>query len=117
MRAEEGKHWRHWSSGSQRYAPADILLQYLRGGWMVDDAVPVETFYCGGARYVKVYYFRLVYEDEDLWMPVIENPVVLRLIRERNLILRPTLLSWATDGVDRTGQDCQEPGSKSTLTG
>ncbi len=113
MRAEEGKHWRYWSAGSQRYAPADILLQYLRGGWMVDDAVPVETFYCGGARCVKVYYFRLFYEEEDLWMPVIENPVVLRLIGERNLILRPVPRNWASDGVDRIERGCREPGSTS----
>ena len=73
---------RHWSATSQTYAPVDVLLQYLCAGWTLESTVAFEEFCCGGARYVKVYYFRLRCEEKNLWMPVLENPIVLQLIHD-----------------------------------
>ncbi len=109
--------YRHWSPTSQTYASADILLQYLSVGWALDNCVVVEAFGCSGARSVKVYSFRLMHEEKDLWMPVIENPVVLRLIRERELTLRLAAPNAETNAVDSTGRGYSEPGSNSALNG
>lgn len=80
---------RHWCPVSEPYAPADILLQYLREGWELDSLVAVETFYFAGYRCSDIYYFTLHQQDSSCEMPVLANPVVLRLVDERHLsILR-----------------------------
>lgn len=84
---ETDEPYRHWSPTSQPYASADVLLQYLVVGWTVERTVAFEEFCYGGARYTRIYYFRLVYVEEFVWMPVLENPVVLRLIQDHGLNL------------------------------
>ncbi len=80
---------RHWCPVSEKYAPADVLLQYLRDGWELDNLVAVETFYFAGYRCSDIYYFTLCQQDAFCEMPVLANPVVLRLVDERQLsILR-----------------------------
>jgi len=76
---------RHWCPVSEKYAPADVLLQYLREGWELDMLVAVETFYFAGYRCSDIYYFTLHQEDMTLEMPVLANPIVLRLVEERQL--------------------------------
>lgn len=78
---------RHWSPNSQPYAPADILFQYLRDGWLLEDKVLVQVIQCFSRRCVEVYYFRLAHDGEPVWMPIIANPVVLRLVMERGLVM------------------------------
>ena len=46
---------RHWSPNSQPYAPADILFQYLRDGWLLGDKVMVQVVQCFSRRCVEVY--------------------------------------------------------------
>lgn len=77
---------RHWSAGSQAYAPADVLFQYLRDGWLLGDKVMVQVVRCFSRRCVEVYYFRLRSGHERVLMPVLANPVVLRLVMERKLV-------------------------------
>ena len=76
---------RHWSPHSQSYAPADILFQHLRDGWLLGDKVLVQVIQCFSRRCIEVYYFRLTSGSEPLWMPIIANPVILRLVKERGL--------------------------------
>lgn len=77
---------RHWSPTSQSYAPADILFQYLRDGWLLEDKVLVQVIQCFSRRCVEVYYFRLTHDGEPVLMPIIANPVILRFIMERGLV-------------------------------
>lgn len=76
---------RHWSATSEPYAPADVLLQYLRDGWLLGDKVMVRVVRCFSLRCVEVYYFRLTSDNEYVLMPVIANPVISRLVIERGL--------------------------------
>jgi hypothetical protein len=79
--------YQHWSPTSQPYAPAHVLLQYLRYGWKIDKTVFIKSFCCLGSRSVDVYYFRLTRDSESVWMPVPANPVVPRLVQESGLAL------------------------------
>jgi len=44
----EDDRFRHWSSQSQAYAPADVLLNHMREGWVLDSLVAIETFSYAG---------------------------------------------------------------------
>ncbi len=79
--------YRHWSPTSQPYAPAHVLIQYLRYGWKADSTVFIKSFRCLGSRSVAVYYFLLTRDAEQVWMPVLANPAVRRLMQESGLIL------------------------------
>src|SRR5689334_22079088 len=76
---------RHWSPTSQTYAPADVLQRYLRTGWKLENPAAVESFYYAGYRRVYVYYFTLKHGDLTVEMPVLGNPVVMRVIEEHKL--------------------------------
>lgn len=76
---------RHWSPSSQAYAPADVLLRYLAEGWTVSPIVGLEEHWHAGVRRVDVYHFELVRENKVLVLPVQSNPVVRRLLHERQL--------------------------------
>ncbi len=79
--------YRHWSPESELYAPADVLLQYLRRGWRLDKLVAVETVYYSGCRRSDIFYFTLQCKDAMVEMPVLANPVVFELIEARGLTL------------------------------
>ncbi len=91
---------RHWSPGSQAYAPADVLLRYLADGWQLSPIVGLEEHWHAGARRVDVYHFELAKDGQVLVLPVQSNPVVRRLLHERGL--RVVLLK--RDKVTRTGE-------------
>jgi hypothetical protein len=76
---------RHWCPVAEKYAPADVLLQHLREGWELDPLVAVETFYFAGYRCSDIYYFTLRQANTTVEMPVLANPIVLRLVDERQL--------------------------------
>ena len=76
---------RHWSPASQPYATADVLLQYLRCEWECANEVTVKTSRCVSSRCVEVYIFTISRGHERLCVPVVSNPVILRLVRERGL--------------------------------
>lgn len=75
----------HWSSSSQTYAPADVLLQSLAEGWTLSPVIGQEEHLLGGGRRISVYYFELCKGDRQIVMQVHGNPVVRRLIRENAL--------------------------------
>lgn len=87
--------YQHWSPTSQPYAPAHVLLQYLRYDWKLDSTVFIKSFCCLRSRSVDVYYFLLTRNAEQVWMPVLANPVVRRLINESGL----TLVRLSADSV------------------
>jgi hypothetical protein len=49
---------RHWVSGSEVYAPVEVLLQCLYQGWEPDNPISVETFF-SGRSHSEVYHFSL----------------------------------------------------------
>ena len=77
--------YRHWSPDSQTYAPADVLLNYIRQGWQLDSRAAVETFFYAGYRRVDVFYFTLRDGDVVVEMPVLANPAVSRLVEQNKL--------------------------------
>lgn len=76
---------RHWSSSSQTYAPADVLMAYLTDGWTLSPVVGLEEHWHAGVRRVDVYHFELSKENQTQVLPVQSNPVVRRLMHERQL--------------------------------
>jgi hypothetical protein len=76
---------RHWSPSSQTYAPADVLLHYLADGWIISPIVGLEEHWHAGVRRVDVYHFELVKDDQTQILPVQSNPVVRRLMHDRQL--------------------------------
>lgn len=79
--------YRHWSPESQPIATADIVLQYMKAGWRLHDRVLVEIHALQGICCVELVYFALLRGDERLSVPVVMNPVVLRLIHDHELRL------------------------------
>ena len=76
---------RHWSASSQAYAPADVLMRYLADNWTISPVVGLEEHWHAGSRRVDVYHFELIKDEESLVLPVQSNPVVRRLLQERQL--------------------------------
>ena len=76
---------RYWSPSSQRYAPADVLLAYLADGWHLGSVVGLEKHWYGVGRQVQVCHFELTKDKRTMVMPVQCNPVVRRLLRQRQL--------------------------------
>jgi hypothetical protein len=76
---------RHWSSSSQTYVPADVLLEYLDDDWDISSVVGREECWHGGGRHITVYYFELTRNHQAVVMPVLGNPIVRRLVDERQL--------------------------------
>jgi hypothetical protein len=76
---------RHWSPSSQTYAPADVLIQYLADGWTISPVVGLEEHWHAGVRRVDVYHFELTKEEQVQILPVQSNPIVRRLMNERQL--------------------------------
>lgn len=83
---DQHEDYRHWSPISQPYAPADILIQYIRDGWLLADKVIIQVTRCYSGRCVEVYHFRLTSDHEQVVVAVIANPVVLRLVMEHRLL-------------------------------
>jgi hypothetical protein len=76
---------RHWSPDSETYAPADVLLQYLKRGWNLEKLVAVETVYHAGFRRSDIYYFTVERDGRAVEMPILANPAVFRVIEQYQL--------------------------------
>jgi hypothetical protein len=76
---------RHWSSTSQPYAPADVLLRYLAEGWEISPIVGLEEHWHAGVRRVDVYHFELTKDGQEQILPVQSNPIVRRLLNQYQL--------------------------------
>lgn len=76
---------RHWSANSQAYAPGDVLMRYLTEGWTISPVVGLEEHWHAGSRRVDVYHFELINGDQSVILPVQSNPIIRRLLNERQL--------------------------------
>ncbi len=82
-------HPRHWCPCSERYAPAEVLVAYLRHGWALDDRVNVERVHFGASRYVEIYHSVLRRAGCAIEMPVIANPVAWCIVQAHgDMVLR-----------------------------
>lgn len=75
----------HWSPTSQAYAPADILESLLSNAWIPSPQVVLTQHALSSWRYTNIYTFTLRRDNSYLEVSVVENPVVLRLIRQHVL--------------------------------
>lgn len=70
----------HWSPRSEAFAGGDALLTALQRGWEVANTVEEEKYWHADVRAVSVYRFTLRRGDQEIIMPVIENPYVTRML-------------------------------------
>lgn len=104
---------RHWSPQSEDYAPAEALQVYLADGWELDRQVSVELF-LHNKRSTHIYYFKLRRGDIEVWMPVLENPVVLRLIMLHQITLHqadPHCCTTETSSHCKACSTAEHPGN------
>lgn len=69
----------HWHSGSGRYAGGDHLLTALTDGWELQRCLKRDHTY-DGMRAVTVYEFHLQRGEDQMVMPVINNPYIERFL-------------------------------------
>jgi hypothetical protein len=79
--------YRHWSPTSQSYTTAEVFLQYLHCGWECLQQVTVKVSRCTSSQCIELYLFEIIKGDQQLYVPVISNPVILRFVRERRLVV------------------------------
>jgi len=91
----------HWSPASQAYAPANVLLEHLEDGWDISPIVGQEEYYYGSGRHGNVYYFELTRGSQMMVMPVLGNPIVHRLIHQRQLQIKRLNCDEALPGGTR----------------
>ncbi len=60
-------------------------MHYLEDGWQLEKLAAVESYYHAGVRRTDIYYFTLTRGEEHTEMPVVANPMVLRLIESNQL--------------------------------
>lgn len=84
---EDVDFYRHWHSDSEEFAGGDSLATALMIGWEIAGMVAMDIFWCSGSRQVPVYYFRLNRDGDTRLMPVLGNPFVDRLLKERKLVV------------------------------
>ncbi len=74
--------YRHWSPGSQKFVGGDTLLTALESGWEIAGSVLRQEYSCVSNRCTYVYHLELQREREIISMKVIENPWVMRMLRQ-----------------------------------
>ena len=75
----------HWCSCTQPIAPAHILLQYLADLWTLNPLVISRRYALSEHRSIEVYTFILYKGDKKIVIPVLTNPIVLRVIHEYDM--------------------------------
>jgi hypothetical protein len=91
---DEDSH-RHWCTQSEKFASGEVLLEYLRTGWVPDNLLTVETFYFGGHRHLDVYHFSLRHGEDHIEIPVPANPAVWNVIAIYQLTLQLSAIGYA----------------------
>ena len=84
-KGRQGSIVRHWHPQLQNYVPGHVLLEYIQTGWKLDDRVEVARFYFGDHRHVDVYHFTLKHDEDQVNIPVLANPAVLKIVEEYKL--------------------------------
>lgn len=80
---------RHWCSKSEPYADAEALLTLLHKGYRITGHVVSQEVPFSGNRHSEVFYFCLQHRNAHIiYVPVLRNPIVMRLIRRFDLKVR-----------------------------
>lgn len=80
---------RHWHAGSEPYTGGDSLLTALRNGWKLLNLAYRQEIELRGGRLISVIHFQMVHDSERIVMPIIENPFIERLLRDRRMMVSP----------------------------
>ncbi len=79
---EDNDIYRHWSPGSQIFVGGDTLLTALDSGWEIAGTVLRHEYLCISDRCTYVYHLELHRDRTIISMSVIENPWVVRILRQ-----------------------------------
>jgi hypothetical protein len=60
-------------------------MQYLTEGWTCSPVIGLEEHWHAGVRRVDIYHFELFKDEQVQMLPVQSNPIVRRLIEQRQL--------------------------------
>lgn len=74
----------YWSPQSAQFAGGDHLLTALTNGWDIVSYEEKQHWYAG-SRCVTVYHFTLARNNEQMLMPVINNPYIERFLQQSEL--------------------------------
>jgi hypothetical protein len=80
---------RHYCPYSESYTGADSLLTAQRNGWRLVGLAYREDILLRGSRHTAVYYFKLQRGSEQMVMPILSNPFVMRMVRQYNIHVLP----------------------------
>ncbi len=80
---------RHYCPYSESYTGADSLLTAQRNGWRLVGLAYREDILLRGSRHTALYYFKLQRDNEQMVMPILSNPFVMRMVRHYNIRLLP----------------------------
>lgn len=75
---------RHWSPESERFAGGDNLIVALDQGWKIGGPVPCDVFWFRSLSRTRLYKVTLRRDDDVMYMSVISNPFVDRLVERVN---------------------------------
>ncbi len=76
----------HWCEDSQAYSSADILFKLLDSGCTFSERVVCQQYHGYSTSVIELYYFYLKRTDGRICrVPVVRNPVVMRLIKAYDL--------------------------------
>ncbi len=80
---------RYWSPQSRNYATVDALFTALVEGWRVSSIVHrTQHWFAGNNRRVKIFVFELHRGSRQMRMPVVNNPVLERLLMNPTFIIQ-----------------------------
>lgn len=91
---------RHWCPKTESYTGADSLLTAQRNGWKLVGLAYREDIIFGGGRHTTLYHFELARADETVYMPVISNPFVVRMLQTRQIDVLPRKQEKLESSVD-----------------
>lgn len=79
----------HWSPESEHFAGGDALVTAVTSGWKISPTIYLAYKVFGGNRRVRVYHCHLTRGDDSMYMPVLHNPYVNRILRQPEMTIRP----------------------------
>lgn len=63
-------------------------------GWEIEEPVEIEVHWYSGGRYTEIFTFSLHRDGEYFAIPVLGNPVIRRLIRDRKYLVKDRDLTF-----------------------
>lgn len=71
----------HWDPDSESFAGGDNLMTALANDWEIDQCVQ-KLHWFAGMRAITIYEFHLTRNGKKMTMPVVNNPYIVRFIRD-----------------------------------